>query len=150
MTWLTKDLTLDLLAIAIDGLQKSFDRIANEPDGTWPPADIPAAPAAAEAPAPLQQPAEAPAPQEKPADPQPETSDASEAPEAPNLDALRTEAQNVLRAVVEHQDGVDWVTGTLFPKFGIESLTDLTPDRYPDLIAEARAHLAEQEGSAAA
>lgn len=41
MTWLNKQLALDLIAITIDGLSKAFDRIEKTPDpetGDWPPA----------------------------------------------------------------------------------------------------------------
>lgn len=40
MTWLTKSLALDLLAITIDSLTRASERISTEPDpvnGDWPP-----------------------------------------------------------------------------------------------------------------
>lgn len=151
MNWMSKNLTLDLLAITIDGLQKAFDRIANEPEeGNWPPADTPtpAAPEAAEEPTPLQQPDP-----DTPAEPAPEELPAAAQADTPgvDVDAWRSEAQNLLRAIVEHQDGVNYVTQTLFPKFGVQTLTDLDAGDYPALIEEARNHLAkQQEGGAAA
>ena len=38
MTWISKNLTLDLLAIGIHAMQKTFDRIKQEPDtqSPWP------------------------------------------------------------------------------------------------------------------
>lgn len=136
MSWISKSLTLDLLAIAIDGLNKVFDRVNAEPEAVsqspWP-ADAPAdpAPAPVEAP-PAAAPEPTPAP---PAAPQPEP-DPAPAPEtAPDL---LPEAQNVLRTIAQTQ-GTDWITGTLFPHFGTNSLNTVPAERLPELIEMANA-----------
>lgn len=130
MTWLTKSLALDLLAITIDGLTRASERISNEPDpvtGDWPPAVEE-----------TQEQSEDPAPESTP-EPQ------SQQPEAPQVDAeqLHTQAQEVLRAIAM-AEGPDWITSTLFPKFGVTSLNDIGPEQLPSLITEATQHQAEK------
>lgn len=120
MTWMNKDLTLDLLAIGIDTLQRTYDRIKQEPDSVspWPQVEsAPAAPGAVE----RQEPA-----------PQPEISETSTEPEAQNTDLLH-EAQTVLRQISLEQ-GPAWITGELFPHFGVKTLTDVPKDKLPELI----------------
>lgn len=130
MTWISKNLTLDLLAIGIHAMQKTFDRIKQEPDtqSPWPQVEsTQAAPGAVEeAPAPKEEPAAAPAPEPKP-EPQEETPD------------LLPEAQNTLRAI-SMDEGPGWITGTLFPHFNVQSLTDVPADKLPELIAMAQKH----------
>ena len=131
MTWITKDLTLDLLAIGIHTLTKISERIAQEPNPdveNWPPAqhqqqvEPPAQPQqreetpAAEPPAPAPEPAMAPSDEQE----------------------LRTEAQTVLRTIALADGGTTWISGTLFPQFGVTTLTDVTADQLPALIAKAR------------
>lgn len=139
MSWISKSLTLDLLAIAIDGLNKTFERISAEPEAVsqslWP-TDTPAAPAPVEAPPAVPEPVPAPAP---PAAPEPAPTPAPE----PAQDLL-PEAQNILRTIAQTQ-GTDWITGTLFPHFGTNSLNTVPADRLPELIEMAKA----QAGAAA-
>lgn len=131
MSWISKSLTLDLLAIAIDGLNKTFERISAEPEAVsqspWP-ADAPADPAPVEAPPAVPEPTPAPAP---PAAPQPE-------PEQEPAPDLLPEAQIILRTIAQTQ-GTDWITGTLFPHFGTNSLNTVPAERLPELIAMAKA-----------
>lgn len=128
MTWISKDLTLDLLAIGIHAMQKTFDRIKEEPDtqAPWPQQDAPAA-----APHPVE---EAPAPKEEPAAPEPKPEPQEE--ETPDL---LPEAQNTLRAI-SMDEGPGWITGTLFPHFNVQSLTDVPADKLPELITMAQKH----------
>lgn len=128
MTWISKNLTLDLLAIGIDAMQKTFDRIKEEPDtqSPWPKDQTPAsAPQAVqESPAaPKQEPATAPAPKPK-----------EEA--APDL---LPEAQNLLRSI-SMNEGPTWITSTLFPHFHVQSLTDVPAEKLPELITMAQQH----------
>ena len=134
MSWISKNLTLDLIAIAIGGMQSAFDRIKSEPEpgAEWPATEVPAqAPAAVE---PAPQPEPAPAAQE----PEPEASApqqaAAEAP-APQVNRI-DEAKAHLRDI-SLTGGMDWITGTLFPAFGVTSLTDVPTDRLPELIDKA-------------
>ena len=121
-------------------MQSAFDRIKSEPESgaEWPVAEVPAqAPAAVE-----------PAPQSAPA-PQPEPAPAAQEPEpeasAPQQAAAETPAPQVNRideAKAHLRDislngGMDWITGTLFPAFGVTSLTDVPADRLPELIDKA-------------
>ena len=99
MTWISKDLTLDLLAIGIHARQKTFDRIKEEPA----------------------------APEPKPEPQEEETPD------------LLPEAQNTLRAI-SMDEGPGWITGTLFPHFNVQSLTDVPADKLPELITMAQKH----------
>lgn len=128
MTWISKNLTLDLLAIGIHAMQKTFDRIKEEPDtqAPWPQQDAPAA-----APHPVE---EAPAPKEEPAgtEPKPE-------PQEEETPDLLPEAQNTLRAI-SMDEGPGWITGTLFPHFNVQSLTDVPADKLPELITMAQKH----------
>lgn len=122
MTWMNKDLTLDLLAIGIDTLQRTYDRIKQEPDNVspWPQVEsTQAAPGAVEA--------KEPAPQ-----PQPETSETSTEPEDQPTDLL-PEAQTILRHISLEQ-GPAWIAGELFPHFGVKTLTDVPKDKLPELI----------------
>lgn len=128
MTWMNKDLTLDLLAIGIDTLQRTYDRIKQEPGSVspWPPVESPqAAPGAVEQ--------QAAAPQS-----QPETSETSTKTDVQN-DGLLHEAQTVLRHISLEQ-GPAWITGELFPHFGVKTLTDVPKERLPELIDMATKH----------
>ena len=131
MTWMNKDLTLDLLAIGIDTLQRTYDRIKQEPDSVspWPQVESPQA-----APGPVEQQAAEPAAQ-------PETSETSETSTAPDPqdNTLLHEAQTVLRHISLEQ-GPAWITGELFPHFGVKTLTDVPKDKLPELIDMATKH----------
>ena len=145
-TWITKDLTLDLLAITIDGLNKIFNRIKDTPDG-WPAEEA----KQVEAPAPTPVAAvvddtpewvnddPAPAAQAAPAAPAPAAEPAPAA--APlNRDELIPTAQTALRAIAQ-KEGPDWITTSLFPHFKTESLLDVPTDQLPNLIHMAEYHL---------
>lgn len=130
MTWMNKDLTLDLLAIGIDTLQRTYDRIKQEPDSVspWPQVEsTQAAPGAVEE---TQTPAPAPKPQPQP-----------EAPQEPEDQAtdLLPEAQTILRHI-SLAEGPAWITGELFPHFGVKTLTDVPKDKLPELISMATKH----------
>ena len=131
MTWITKNLTLDLLAIGIHAMQKTFDRIKEEPDtqSPWPQqAENTAAPhPVEETPTPKNEPASTPSPE-----PKPETQE-EKAPD------LLPKAQNILRAI-SMDEGPKWITGTLFPHFNVQSLTDVDEDKLPELITMAQQH----------
>ena len=103
MTWMNKGLTLDLLAIGIDTLQRTYDRIKQEPDSVspWPQVEsTQAAPGAVEE---TQTPAPAPQPQPEP-----------EAPQEPEDQAtdLLPEAQTILRHI-SLAEGPAWIRRTL-------------------------------------
>ena len=130
MTWMNKGLTLDLLAIGIDTLQRTYDRIKQEPDSVspWPQVEsTQAAPGAVEE---TQTPAPAPKPQPEPEAPQ--------EPEDQNT-GLLPEAQTILRHI-SLAEGPAWITGELFPHFGVKTLTDVPKDKLPELIAMATKH----------
>ena len=137
MSWISKNLTLDLIAIAIGGMQSAFDRIKSEPESDWPAAEVPAqAPAAVDpAPAPVEQPqpepTPAPAPQPAAQEPAPEPA-AAPAAEVNRIDEAKAHLRDI-----SLNGGMDWITGTLFPAFGVTSLTDVPADRLPELIDKA-------------
>lgn len=132
MTWISKNLTLDLLAIGIDAMQKTFDRIKEEPDTQSPwPKETPATASQAvqESPAaPKTEPAAAPAPAPAPKPQEEETT--------PDL---LPEAQNLLRSI-SMNEGPTWITSTLFPHFHVQSLTDVPANKLPELITMAQQH----------
>ena len=140
MSWISKNLALDLIAIAIGGMQSAFDRIKSEPEpGTeWPATEVPAQAPAAVEPAPQSAPASQPEPTPAAQEPEPEASApqqaAAEAP-APQVNRI-DEAKAHLRDI-SLNGGMDWITGTLFPAFGVTSLTDVPADRLPELIDKA-------------
>lgn len=148
MSWITKNLTLDLLAITIDGLNKVFTRINNEPDGgNWPPIE-PTTPQAVEAPAadvgvggPVENQETTPEPAA--AESQPEPTPAAEPTPEPDLDpeALLNEAKNTLRSIAMTDGGTTWITDTLFPQYHVTTLTDVPTDKLPGLIDQAHEHL---------
>ncbi|MTD91138.1 hypothetical protein [Corynebacterium hiratae] len=128
---MNKDLTLDLLAIGIDTLQRTYDRIKQEPDSAspWPQVESLQA-----APGPVEQ--QSPQPQ-----PQPETSETSETSTEPEAqdNALLHEAQTILRHI-SLTEGPAWITGELFPHFGVKTLTDVPKDKLQELIDMATKH----------
>lgn len=131
MTWITKNLTLDLLAIGIHAMQKTFDRIKEEPDAQspWPQqTENTAAPHPAEEKSTSKN---EPAPEAKP-EPKPEVQEGK----TPDL---LPEAQNILRAI-SMDEGPSWITSTLFPHFNVQSLTDVDEDKLPELITMAQQH----------
>lgn len=133
MTWITKNLTLDLLAIGIHAMQKTFDRIKEEPDAQspWPQQ---AANTAAQHPV-----EETPSSKSEPAPeakPKPESKPEPQEEKAPDL---LPKAQNILRSI-SMDEGPKWITSTLFPHFNVQSLTDVGEDKLPELIAMAQQH----------
>lgn len=130
MTWMNKDLTLDLLAIGIDTLQRTYDRIKQEPDSASPWPQVESTQDAPDAVEETQTPAPAPQPQPEPEAPQ--------EPEDQNTDLL-PEAQTILRHI-SLAEGPAWITGELFPHFGVKTLTDVPKDKLPELIAMATKH----------
>lgn len=136
MSWITKQLTLDLLAITIDGLNKVFDRINQEPDNT-----APGAPATESvSPWPVDDPAQPVTPTQPTPEPVKNTPEPTH--ETPTLDPdkLRTEAQTLLRTISQ-AGGTEWITGTLFPHFNVQTLTNVPADKLPELNQMAEAHL---------
>ena len=126
MTWMTKNLTLDLLAIGQDFLRRCAEAINNQPqqetsetvetsDNRHPADTVP----------------ETPKPEPAP-EPQPQEA-------TPTHEDLHSEAQTLLRTIVQ-AEGTDWVTGTLFPKYGVQSLNDVPANRLSDLVADAKTH----------
>ena len=143
MSWISKNLTLDLIAIAIGGMQSAFDRIKSEPESDWPAAEKPEVPAQAPAavdpaPAPVEQPqpepTTAPAPQPAAQEPAPEPA-AAPAAEVNH----HAEAQGHLRDINLNLGtaGIEWITGVLFPQFGVQNLNDVPADQLPALIRAA-------------
>ena len=133
-TWITKDLALDLLAITIDWLNKTFDRINNDTavdPATAHPADLPAAktPITEATPEPVE---DTPEPVED--TPEPTQPD----PEPEHTPQLLAEAQDHLRRLAQ-TEGIDWIRDTLFPHFQVESLTDVPAGRLPELIGMVEA-----------
>ena len=137
MTWMNRNLTLDLLAIGIDTLQRTYDRIKKEPDSVspWPQVE-----STQDAPGPVEENQE-PAPQQQ-AEPQPQQvetqPEAPQEPEDQDKDLL-PEAQTILRHI-SLAEGPAWITGVLFPHFGVKTLTDVPKDKLPELISMATEH----------
>ncbi|MDK8794209.1 hypothetical protein QP968_00585 [Corynebacterium sp. MSK041] len=132
--WMSKDLTLDLLAIGIHSLNKIHQRISQEP-GEWPSETPPATEVLPSA-----------EPELKPA-----LAPGSEEPAAQEDDgqALRAEAQTLLRTInqTHGKDGITWITGTLFPHFGVTSLTEVPADKLPELITMAKTYTDERSAA---
>lgn len=126
MSWITKDLTLDLLAIGIHTLEKIYQRVKEEPSGDWPAVE-PAPETGATAPAAA-------------TEQKPETPPAAD--DTAGTDALRTEAQNLLRQI-SGAEGPSWITGTLFPAYDVTTLSAVPGEKLRELIATAKAHLKE-------
>lgn len=141
MSWISKNLTLDLIAIAIGGMQSAFDRIKSEPESDWPEAEQPEVPAQAPAavePAPQSAPAPQPEPTPAAQEPQPEASAPQQAAaEAPTPQVNRIDEAKAHLRDISLNGGMDWITGTLFPTFGVTSLTDVPAERLPELIDKA-------------
>ncbi|MDK8497589.1 hypothetical protein QP916_02770 [Corynebacterium accolens] len=135
MTWITKNLTLDLLAIGIHAMQKTFDRIKEEPDAQSP------WPQQTESTAATHPVEETPTSKNEPAptlEAKPESESKPE-PQEEKAPDLLPKAQNILRAI-SMDEGPKWITGTLFPHFNVQSLTDVGEDKLPELIAMAQQH----------
>lgn len=135
MTWISKDLTLDLLAIGIDAMQRTFDRIKQEPNElNWPPTTGEPAPAAAP-----------PTVAEEPTTPDtakgtPQHAEESAAGDGQNL---LVEAKTLLQPI-SRNGGREWITSDLLPRFGVDKLSDVPTDKLPELI-----DIVKQKGNAA-
>lgn len=128
MSWMTKDLALDLLSILTGAAQSAYERVKAAPgEGEWPQPEAQPQEVAA---APQQQP-------ETPAQPQPEAT----APAAPAPDDLLNQAKTACQRIVAQDGSPAWITGTLFPEFGVQSLTDVPADKLPSLLEKANTHL---------
>lgn len=140
MSWISKNLALDLIAIAISGMQSAFDRIKSEPEpGTeWPSAEVPAQAPAAVDPAPDTPKASVQAAAaESAAQSVQAAQDHQAAAEAPAPQVNRIDEAKAHLRDISLNGGMDWITGTLFPAFGVTSLTDVPADRLPELIDKA-------------
>ena len=135
MSWMTKDLALDLLAILIGAGQSAYNRI-NDAPGEWPPA--------VEAPAetPQQTPAPEPQPQQAPAA-APQQQDEAPAPEI-DAQALLVEAKTLLHPISQG-GGRDGIKNTLLPQFGVDKLSDVPADKLPQLIEDVKQKQQEME-----
>lgn len=134
-TWITKELTLDLLAITIDWLNKTFDRINQ--DSPTPTVTAVQSPQVVPDPA-TTHPADMPttAPAEEPT-PEPVAPAAAEA--TLSTSKLLPQAQTLLRTIAQ-TEGNDWIINVLFPHFGVASLNDVPASRGPELIRMAQEH----------
>lgn len=129
MSWMSKDLALDLLAIIIGATQNAYDTIKNAPDGGWTPAvEQPTTEPAKQQPAAAQQQQEEAPKQDTPPAPQPQTNTS-----VPDADTRLVEAKTLLQGIVA-SGGREWVTGTLLPQFGVQKLSDVPADKLPQLI----------------
>lgn len=140
-TWISKSLTLDILAITIDGLTKVFDRINAEPDRVSPWTAQTEAPAPAAAPA-VVAPESTPAAPATPVQPLPPeiAQEQQEAIDAIDTQKLLTQAQTSLRTIAQ-TEGTTWITNTLFPHFGVQSLNDIPAERLSEVVIMADSHL---------
>lgn len=117
MTWMTKDLTVKLLEIAITGLVNAHDTIKNENPNTQPQAATP-----------------------EPAAPQSEDiPDPAPAPTMPEI-------QNALRTIAK-AEGTDWIQNELFAGFGITNITHLPDDKLALAWELITTHQEELEGN---
>lgn len=117
MTWMTKDLTVKLLEIAITGLVNAHDTIKNETPNTQPQAATP-----------------------EPAAPQAEDiPDPAPAPTMPEI-------QNALRTIAK-AEGTDWIQNELFAGFGITNITHLPDDKLALAWELITTHQEELEGN---
>lgn len=137
MSWMTKDLALDLLAILTGAAQSAYERVK-------------AAPGEAEWPQPEAQSQKEVAPQpETAASQQPETPPQPEAtaPAAPAPDELLNQAKTVCQRIVKQDGNPAWIMNTLFPEFGVQSLIHVKAEQLPTLLEKANAHLEEGGGA---
>lgn len=105
MTWMTKDLTVKLLEIAITGLVNAHDTIKNETPNTQPQAT--------------------PQPQAAP-EPAPQAEDIPDPAPAPTMPEIQTALRNIAQA-----EGTDWILNDLFKGLGITNITNLPQEKLP-------------------
>ena len=139
MNWLTKELTLNLLAISIEGLVKIHDAIDHATQAERPnaPQDEVSAPAA-EAPPAKESETGVTAPPEPEAEPE---------PTPPANTPTMPEIQNALRTIAQ-AEGVDWIQNELFKGFDITNITHLPGDKLPLAWELINDHLDEVKESA--
>lgn len=128
MSWMTKDLALDLLAILSGAAQSAYERVKAAPgEGEWP----------------QPEPQKIVAPQSETPAPQPEaqTPAPAPAPAGPTPEELLNQAKTACQRIVAQDGNPAWITGTLFPEFGVQSLTDVPAEKLPALLEKAHAHL---------
>ncbi|MDK8889865.1 hypothetical protein [Corynebacterium macclintockiae] len=101
MTWMTKDLTVKLLEIAITGLVNAHDTIKNEN----------------------------PTPQPQPATPEPAAPQAEDIPD-PAPTPTMPEIQNALRTIAQ-TEGTNWILNDLFKGLDITNITNLPQEKLP-------------------
>lgn len=138
-SWISKSLTLDILAITIDGLTKVFDRINAEPDSVspWPTqTEAPTPAPAVVAPEPTHT---APTTPVQPLPPE-IAQEQQEAIDSIDTQKLLTQAQTSLRTIAQ-TEGTTWITNTLFPHFGVQSLNDIPAERLSEVVTMADSHL---------
>ncbi|WJY73255.1 hypothetical protein [Corynebacterium auriscanis] len=122
MSWMTKDLTLKLLEIAITGLVEAHDTIK----ATQPQPEKPA-------------PAQPPAPAQAPTDP---TRTPPEEDDIPEPTPTMPDIQTALRTIAQ-AEGVDWIQNTLFPTLNITNITTLPTNNIPQAWDLIQTHLTE-------
>jgi len=128
MTWMTKDLTLKLLEIAISGLVETYDTIKGDQPGT---------------PAPQQ----TSAPAEPQAEPQTAAEPASTPPvedNTPEPTPTMPDIQTALRTIAQ-KEGVDWIQNELFAGLHIDNITKLPEKHIPLAWELMTTHLTEIE-----
>ena len=116
MTWMTKDLTVKLLEIAITGLVNAHDTIKNEN----------------------------PTPQPQAATPEPAAPQAEDIPN-PAPTPTMPEIQTALRTIAK-AEGTDWIQNELFAGFGITNITHLPDDKLALAWELITTHQEELEG----
>lgn len=138
-SWISKQLVEQLVDLTISYLCKVKDAISYAPaPSPWPADDhvptwvgdglaepAPATPAATE-PAPQPEPAPAPAPT-----PAAQLPGESSKDPAATLTAIQTALRDIART-----EGPDWITETLFKKYGVTTLTDIPQDQYESVLQD--------------
>ena len=139
MSWMTKDLALDLLAILTGAAQSAYERVKAAPgEGEWP---------QPETPQPQPQQEVAPAPQQPDTPEQPPAPAPAPAPAGPTPEELLNQAKTVCQRIVKQDGNPSWIMNTLFPEFGVQSLIHVTAEQLPTLLEKANAHLEEGGGT---
>lgn len=147
MAWMSKTLTLELLAIIGGAIDAAYNRILQEPSPLEP-----------GAPEPTQEHQDCVPTITKHHNPQPSTP-AEPAPAAPaasptptqgktqtpqydeeTLEKMLNEAKKTLRDINLKDGSPQWITQTLFPHFGLQSLNEIKPEQIPALLDMADAY----------
>lgn len=120
MTWMTKDLTVKLLEIAITGLVNAHDTIKNDPTNPQTPTT--------------------PQPQAAP-EPAPQSEDIPNPAPTPTMPEIQTALRTIAKA-----EGTDWIQNELFAGFGITNITHLPDDKLALAWEIITTHQEELEG----